>query len=128
MRIPNTKLVIHKNENGFMAGQGSAYTVPVMEHYTTMGKPRLLKIYQSYESQRAMSADETCTGIYLNRFPELDDRRSGSYHELSCLPDKQYYLRFKSCIESERKEFYMDYIEYCDKNVYDNPDNPEDIW
>ena len=32
------------------------------------------------------------------------------------------------CIESERKEFYMDYIEYCPKEIYDNPAKAEDIW
>jgi hypothetical protein len=26
------------------------------------------------------------------------------------------------------KEFYMDYMEYCAKEVYDNPETPEDIW
>ena len=28
-------------------------------------------------------------GIYLNRFPELDNERRGTYHELSCAPEKE---------------------------------------
>ena len=24
--------------------------------------------------------------------------------------------------------FYMDFIEYCAKEIYDNPEKPEDIW
>ena len=43
-------------------------------------------------------------------------------------PDKTYYMRVKSVLDSEQKEFYMDYMEYCPKEVYDNPERPEDIW
>ena len=43
-------------------------------------------------------------------------------------PNKTYYLKFKSVLEDEKKEFYMDYIEFCAKEVYDNPNDPEDIW
>lgn len=43
-------------------------------------------------------------------------------------PDKTYYLRLKSVLDSDKKEFYMDYLEYCPKEVYDNPETPEDIW
>lgn len=43
-------------------------------------------------------------------------------------PDKTYYLKIKSVLESERSEFYMDHIEYCPKEIYDNPEQPEDIW
>lgn len=43
-------------------------------------------------------------------------------------PDKTYYLKVKSVLDSDRKEFYMDYMEYCPKEVYDNPETPEDIW
>ena len=43
-------------------------------------------------------------------------------------PDKTYYMRVKSVLDSEQKEFYMDYMEYCPKEVYDNPEMPEDIW
>lgn len=43
-------------------------------------------------------------------------------------PDKTYYMRVKSVLDSEEKEFYMDYMEYCPKEVYDNPETPEDKW
>ncbi len=43
-------------------------------------------------------------------------------------PDRKYYLKFKSVLDDETKEFYMDYIELCAKEVYDNPQTPEDIW
>ena len=44
-----------------------------------MGKRRLIKLYESRESN----------GIYLNRFPNLDNGRRGTYHELSCDVDKE---------------------------------------
>ena len=43
-------------------------------------------------------------------------------------PDKTYYMKMKSVLDSDKKEFYMDYMEYCPKEVYDNPEKPEDIW
>lgn len=43
-------------------------------------------------------------------------------------PDKTYYLKVKSVLDSDRREFYMDYLEYCPKEIYDNPATPEDIW
>lgn len=43
-------------------------------------------------------------------------------------PDKTYYLKLKSVLDSDQKEFYMDYLEFCAKEVYDNPEVPEDIW
>ena len=43
-------------------------------------------------------------------------------------PDVVYYLKFKSVLDDDMKEFYMDYFEYCAKEVYDNPMTPEDIW
>ena len=43
-------------------------------------------------------------------------------------PNKTYYIKLKSVLESNRKEFYMDFLEYCAKEVYDNPEVPEDIW
>lgn len=43
-------------------------------------------------------------------------------------PDKVYYLKFKSVLDNEKLEFYMDYLELCAKEVYDNPNDPEDIW
>jgi len=43
-------------------------------------------------------------------------------------PGKTYYLKFKSVLDNEKLEFYMDYLELCAKEVYDNPNDPEDIW
>jgi hypothetical protein len=43
-------------------------------------------------------------------------------------PDKTYYLRLKSVLDSNKKEMYMDYLEWCAKEIYDNPIEPEDIW
>lgn len=78
MMLGPDRLVIHYNERGYDASLG-ILGVAMAEFYTTMGKPRLLKVYESKESQ----------GIYLNRFPKLDNERHGTYHELSCDPDKE---------------------------------------
>ena len=43
-------------------------------------------------------------------------------------PEKTYYLRFKNVLDAEYAECFMDYIEYCAKEVYDNPEESEDIW
>ena len=43
-------------------------------------------------------------------------------------PDEVYYLRFKTVLDDPTRQFYMDYLEYCSKEVYDNPETPEDIW
>ena len=43
-------------------------------------------------------------------------------------PDKTYYLRFKTVLDDPTREFYVDYLEFCPKEVYDNPNTPEDIW
>lgn len=63
------RLVIHYNEKGYYwKTSGTNYTIPVYEYFTTMGKRRLLKIFESAESN----------GIYLNRFPILRNGR-GEY-------------------------------------------------
>ena len=43
-------------------------------------------------------------------------------------PYQNYYIRFQSVLDQESKEFYMDYFEYVSKEVYDNPEELEDIW
>ena len=43
-------------------------------------------------------------------------------------PYQNYYIRFKSVLDNEALEFYMDYFEYVSKEVYDNPEESEDIW
>lgn len=77
-RLPADKLVYHYNEKGFNTSN-KIPSVAVMEFYTTMGKRRLLKIFESYES----------SGVYLNRFPNLNNERDGDYHENSCDPAKE---------------------------------------
>ena len=67
-RISRDKLIIHYNEKGYNWKSSRSYTVATEEFYTTMGKPRLLKVYESFESN----------GIYLNRFPILRNGR-GDY-------------------------------------------------
>lgn len=78
MKLPADKLVTHNNELGYTLSMKGQPSVAVYEIYTTMGKRRLVKIYQSRESD----------GIFINRFPKLDNGRKGTYHELSCDPDK----------------------------------------
>ena len=77
-RAPADRLVFHRNEFGYNPASPTNYTIPMYEIYPTMGKRRLLKIYESKESK----------GIFLNRFPNLDASRRGMYHETSCDPDK----------------------------------------
>ena len=43
-------------------------------------------------------------------------------------PDVTYYIRFKTVMDDDTRFFYMDYLEYCAKEVFDNPETPEDIW
>ena len=43
-------------------------------------------------------------------------------------PDEQYYLRLKSCIDDAERFLVLDFFEYAAKEVYDNPEKPEDIW
>ena len=63
--LSRDKLVIHYNEKGYNYATSRNYTVATEEFYTTMGKRRLLKVYESFESN----------GIYLNRFPVLRNGR-----------------------------------------------------
>jgi len=77
MRIPADKLVFHISEYGYL-GAGKELGVPVYEYYATMGHRRVLKIYESKESE----------GVYLNRVANLDNGRHGTGHEISCDPDK----------------------------------------
>ncbi|MCR4995029.1 MAG: fasciclin domain-containing protein [Bacteroidales bacterium] len=69
VKLTRDKLVIHYNERGYnFKTSGKRYTIPVFEYYTTMGKRRLLKIFESGERE----------GIYLNCFPILRNGR-GKY-------------------------------------------------
>ena len=77
MRIEANKLVYHWNETGYSRST-KALSIPVMEWYATMGKHRLIKIFESKESH----------GVYLNRFPNINKERTGDGHENSCDRDK----------------------------------------
>lgn len=79
MKLPTNKLVIHYNEKGYYYTPSSnPITIPVWELYTTMGKRRLLKVYEG--------GKDAPKGIFLNRFPALNNERDGNYHEKSCDP------------------------------------------
>ena len=80
-RLTPDRLIYHYNERGYNPELGIP-TVAMQEFYVTMGKRRLLKIFESRESN----------GVYLNRFPILDNRRRGSYHETSCPVEKEGIL------------------------------------
>ena len=96
-RIPVDKLVIHYNERGYDPKTGSL-GVPMYELYTSMGQRRLLKIYESRQAN----------GVYLNRFPKLDNDRQGTYAEVSCDPDKTgiYIDREKANVEATNAVIY----------------------
>ena len=76
MRIPSNRLVLHGTEFGYNKSTKQLGS-PAFEYYTSFGQRRLLKLYESKESQ----------GIYINRFPRLDNGRKGTYHELRCEPE-----------------------------------------
>ena len=79
-RIPVEKLALHYNEKGYNYRLKTASpTIPVWTHYVTMGKRRLLRIWESAESE----------GPYLNRFPKLNNGRREDYHERECLEENQ---------------------------------------
>ena len=73
---------------------------------------------------KSITADGTSTDIERNR----DTNLRYIIVRQTLEPDKTYYLKVKSVLDAEDKEFYMDYLEYCPKSVYDNPEKPEDIW
>lgn len=77
-KLEPSKLVYHWNEYGYSRSNKYKYNIPVMEWYATMGKRRLIKIFESAESH----------GVFLNRFPHLDLSRSGNGHEQYCDGDK----------------------------------------
>ena len=51
-----------------------------------------------------------------------------AYLTFDAAANETYYIKFMNVLENEGAQFYMDYIEYCPKSVYDNPTEPEDIW
>ena len=89
-RLAPGRLVIHRNEYGYDPHTGNLGCA-MSEYYYTMGKRRLMKIYESKESQ----------GIYLNRCPVLDNGRHGSYHELYCPEGREGVFIGKPNLEGE---------------------------
>lgn len=77
-RMAADKLVSHFNEIGYNPSHPGSLSIAIYELYTTMGPRRLMKLYESKESN----------GVYINRFPVLDNGRKGTYHEISCDDDK----------------------------------------
>ncbi|MCR5435263.1 MAG: fasciclin domain-containing protein [Bacteroidaceae bacterium] len=74
-------------------------------------------------------------GIGMKGSTSDTQRRNGSFENLRHIvwrglmePDRPYYIKLKSVIDDDHREFYMDYLEFCPKEVYDNPEKPEDIW
>ena len=90
MRLSADRLVNHYNEKGYQTNTKSP-TVAIFEFYTTMGKRRLLKTFESKESK----------GVYLNRFPNLNNTRSGDYHENSCDPQNLGILIGEANLQGE---------------------------
>ena len=82
MRIPANKLVYHCNELNYSYSSPTRYSIPVMEWYPVYGGGRLIKIYESAESN----------GIYLNRFPERNNGIFEDGHERYCAPEKRGIL------------------------------------
>ena len=100
-RIGRDKLVIHYNELGYNYGSSRYPSIPVMDYYQTMGFPRLLKTYESRESN----------GIFLNRFPKLRNGRGqfgyagqnvNDYHESGEFPQLKGLSAFSSENEGVR--------------------------
>ena len=77
-RLATDRLVLHYNEKGNNPTTREL-GVAMCEYYTTMGKRRLMKLYESRESR----------GVYINRFPLIDNGRHGTYHEIGCDPGKE---------------------------------------
>ncbi len=105
------KLVIHYTENGYSFKTKGAYSIPVFEYYTTMGKRRLLKIYQSKESQEEdTERSDGTAGIFLNRFPILKNGR-GEFSDESDPSNNNYHESGK--FKAVGSSFAM----YDDENV-----------
>ena len=85
MKLPVNKLVIHYNEKGYYYNPSSTpHSIPVWEFYTTMGKRRLLKVYEG--------GKDAPKGIFLNRFPVLNNGRRENYHEKECSKENEGVL------------------------------------
>ena len=79
MKISPDRLVCHRNEYGYNSQTNPYnYTIPVCEYYTSMGQRRLFKLIETKASN----------GVYINRFPIIDNGRTGTGYEIGCDEDK----------------------------------------
>ena len=108
MRISRDKLVVHYNEKGYNYASSKNFTIAISDFYTTMGKPRLIKLYESLESN----------GIYINRFPILRNGR-GEYS-----PEK---LNVNDYHESGKFKPLMGTALTADENIGIEVLNPSDL-
>lgn len=113
------KLVFHTNEYGYAVKVAPYdYGIPVYDYYTTMGPRRLLKFFESKESQ----------GVFLNRFPVLDDKRKGgTYHETYCSPEKTGCRIYKEDPELMDRTGTNGYIYAIDKPLAYSDEVREDL-
>lgn len=118
MRLSTDKLVIHYNERGYSYKNSSAYTIPTYELYTTMGKRRLLKLYQA-GPRFSLDGDSK---VYLNRFPVLDNGRHGSYKEVSVTEETEgIVVNTTNAVNLARSYVYaIDKILVYDETTRDN--------
>ena len=65
-------------------------------------------------------------GRETNRISATSTRRIIVREPMS--PDVTYYLRFKTVQDYTEKQLFVDYLEWCPKEVYENPEYPDDIW
>ena len=85
-RLPANKLVIHYNEKGYTyKDKNRPFTVPIYEIWTTMGKRRLMKIYQAGPRYCLDGVGR----LYINRFPVLNNGRRDDYSEKSITPETE---------------------------------------
>lgn len=89
-RLGPDRLVIHWSIFGYDP-VNHRLGAAIWHNYTTMGHRRLLKVYESPQSN----------GVCLNRFPVLDNGMSGNHEELSCDPKFQGIQVGKPNLEGE---------------------------
>ncbi len=83
---------------------------------------------KNLRNQGWMKGPQYYNGITNERQAREDNaclRRIITTQEMS--PDKTYYIRFKSALESTDGQFFIDYFEIVPSNIY-NGAEPEDIW
>ena len=72
--------------------------------------------YYVYGSQQTMRSQDA--GKILRRILVREEMKA----------NEVYYLRLKSVLRDPDTELFIDFLEFCPKEVYDNPLVPEDIW